>query len=198
MKVEGKGWVIPRAVPIALTDADIAYAKKVARERAEYRKYSLGRTAWKRGLIKNPIFIGTLAEIGFAIWVNTKVSRKQLAAINDGLHAKGDGGVDFTLFGVTIDVKGEAAERDICMIRRITDRKRVMPFPAKVYVIVTVADIHKPLLRGWITRENLRNPEYARRRPAKKGAHHNQEFFKNRLEPMSRLRTLLLDQGKQT
>jgi hypothetical protein len=196
MMVEGKGWVRPRPVEVPLTGADVEYVRKVARERAEYRKYNLGRTAWKRGLIKNPIFTGTLAELAFAVWINTKVTRKQLAAINDGLHAKGDGGVDFTLFGVTIDVKGEAADRDISMIRRVSDRKRIVPFPAKIYVIVTVVNPYKPLLRGWITRENLRNPKYAHRRPAKKGAHHNQELFKNRLEPMSRLRTLLLDKAE--
>lgn len=98
--------------------------------------------------------------------------------------------------GARIQVKSESKERDTSMVRRIAEDKRILPLEANYYVFVTVADIQRPQLRGWVSKDQLCDPRYAKRRPAWKGAHHNQEIKKSRLEPMCRLRAILLSRDR--
>ncbi len=149
-----------------------------------YRKYGNRKDSWGRGFIPNAGGIGAMGVYALARFLRSH----GLSCTTDmRLHAKGDGGVDIISYGQRIQVKTSSGRYPTQLIRRIDDRKSLVPLTADLVGFCSYPGGVTVSLLGWATQSQVE--EHTKLKPAKReGARHwNSEYPSNHLEPMNRL-----------
>jgi hypothetical protein len=136
---EGKGDERPKPVKVIIRPEDIVVARYAANAIGQRRKYESRRDVWGRGFATDALFKGILGEIALAKWLNQRLKRVIVEA-DTSVRPKGDQGIDFTIFGRTIQVKTETRDRGVVLIRRINERQGIVSLAAELYVSVCVPD----------------------------------------------------------
>lgn len=187
MRVEGVGFKVPAPKRVRIPSDAIAICRVEGRRRACFRGYTSGRTPWQRGHTRDPVGTGLLGEYAVGEFLDEPMDTK--------LYANGDGGHDFVVNGVTMDVKTARYHGGSALNRRV-DEKTLRPLKADVYIFCTWNEGRKEIfIRGWATRQQI--SEWGSFRPgrARGSTHWNVELEPKFFEPMSRLRTHLANAG---
>lgn len=191
MLKEGTGKTCPLPVDWSITRGLLDYYANLAKSREG--KYAHSSRVWQKGLISRPTLTGFVAEWAFATWVNWAIGGRYQP--DERPLAGGDNGIDFTICGIPIQVKGRGRCGDL-LIRRETEDGRLIPYPWQICVVATWKDAGpdaEPNLRltldGWVSKNVLRND--GRFVEARRGNHMNLEIPDEELESMSDLITIL-------
>lgn len=194
MMQEGKGEVAPTPIELKLWRQVIRHYENIANQREQKHRYKHDSRAWQRGLVKRPTLTGLIAEWGVATYLNHQLGLHPPLSVDEAFRHGGDGGIDFRVFGLPIQVKGRR-QRGGLLIRRQTEDGRILALPWWVCVFVTWIDAgegQEPnlslTLDGWVKRKTITNAPFV---PARIGNHMNLELPEYKLEPMRNLVTLL-------
>ncbi len=153
MLIEGRGLVAPAEAPVSLTLSEVEYCRRVAEERNGFRRYSSRSDRWGKGLVDDPVLVGTLAELATAKLLNRRAGCSM--SVDARLHSKGDDGCDLRASGIGIQVKSRVkGSRNL--IRRVDDRKRLRPLTAEVFVFCRYVHAQETRLLGWLYSDAVR------------------------------------------
>lgn len=185
--VEGRGMVAPTPVRIPITQLDIRWLERVANKRDKHRGYGRSSSQWKRGSCSDPILVGLVGEFAFERLLRTRQLPGKV--VDDSLN-DGDGGKDAEICGVTYQVKTSQKIYPTCLIRRVSEQKRLLSLVADRFVFCAWSPGDSGCwLRGWCDQETV--IENGKLRPSKRGNWHNTELDHCRLLPMSDLVMLI-------
>lgn len=199
---EGSGMVAPRPVKVTLSSAQLRYLRALADDRDRRRNYGARPDRYGRGLAPHATLKGLVGEQAFANYANDALGLLPPLMVDEEDRPGGDGGVDFNLFGILIQVKTRTI-RDAVLYRRETGGGRVLPI--RWHVLVSASFYPPPpragplpslspdpfvgkqevLLDGWLDRTAILDHSTAK--GARVGSHRNLEFTDVYLEPMSDL-----------
>lgn len=185
MNVEGRGIVPPAPVWVPLTPTDFIEAKDRAVRQAMERDYCSRRDSWGRGYVGSgrprncadlrpyeyPILLGIIGEIGTAAHINQRMG-KEVTTVDLDRKSRGDGGIDITPCGLTIQVKTQQDPRLPGLIRRVDHFGRLVPLTARSYVFARFDRERQSgvWLLGWVwTKDIVDFPTT----PAIRGNHEN-------------------------
>lgn len=191
---EGFGKISPTPVDLRIEPQAFRHYERVAKAREDGHRYAHSSRVWQRGLIDRPTLTGLVAEWGFATWANLNFNLSLQP--DEAFRKGGDSGIDFSVFGITIQVKGRRRSGDL-LVRRETEDGRLLSLPWQICVVVTYEDAgcaaEVPNLwmtiDGWVSKNTLRNDgTFAN---ARKGTHKNLEIPDEDLEQMTDLATFL-------
>jgi hypothetical protein len=160
-----------------------ALRSAAARIREKFRGSS---DRWVGGLNPFGILRGLCAEQALADFVNAFCGAEVLR-VNLALTSGGDGGKDFRVGQVSIQVK--ARRRGDSLVRRIDRNKNLVPLSAGYYVFAEVYEFGRPELLGYLRQKELLLRGV--RIPSSVAEHHNLKVPDERLEPIQRLAVFL-------
>lgn len=147
MFLEGKGIVAPQRVSCKITMGMLAHLHEVAKRRDAYRKYGERTDIWGQGLrpsqyipslgwVKQsvvPILYGLIGEVCVSNYVNALIGAT-ICQPDLSDRAEGDGGEDFQICGVIIDVKLKGTRDGQNLVRRTDEYKKILPLKADIFV----------------------------------------------------------------
>ncbi len=190
--VEGRGHVKPAPKTVTMTGDELEILRAEGRMRANFRGYGKRNDAWGKGFMKtptDPIFHGNVGESAFAKWMNHQLGA-ELFKPDLQLKPGGDGGKDFDVCGMRIDVKANLLPADSSfnlLVRRV-DNGRIIPLVSDIFVFVSTEKPTAPALLGWARREDM---ERFAKSPRQNATHWNIEIPRDALKPMNRLVALV-------
>lgn len=197
----------PVVVPVRGVERDELKSAADARDR--FRGYAGMADFWKRGLIavrENPTFVGFMGELAFSKFLRDRLG--EVYDVDVTLRKNGDGGRDFFVRGVRVQMKTAFTAYDDLLVRRQLSTGELVDLEWDVCVrgawpcrvcdcrqralsgLFSSTPDYSPCrdcvaLLGWTTREHLLSagpPE-----PAKRGDHYNLCLRPHMFLPMSRL-----------
>jgi hypothetical protein len=198
---EGWGLTAPKPVRVVIPATQMRHLRALAAERDGRRRYDRARSRWRQGLTDHATLKGMLGEQAFANYANAHLRLLTPLEVDAEDRPAGDGGIDFALFGVLIQVKTRTTLNPV-LYRRATEDGRVLPINWHVLVSATYAPPPAPalplgflpepfsgeqevLLDGWTDRTAILDRSAFR--DARIGRHKNLELTDACLEPMSDL-----------
>jgi hypothetical protein len=208
---EGQGQVPPEPVTVTISPAETRYLESRAAEREQHRGYSGRPDRWGRGLVPNAVLAGFMGEYAFEKHMRQQPRPLPLTPLDPRPLPRGDGGVDFRLGTLTIQVKTRFRSGDV-LLRRRDERGRVLPLRWNLCVCCTwlsasqrhpllsseprlplfpalapapIIPTHRVAIAGWVQRRVLLQHFTLAR--ARRGAHLNLEAGDEVLEPISSL-----------
>ena len=151
---------------------------RIARERSEFRRYSHGKSPWKRGLLadnnasgpamgldlnkaERVIFVGLLGEWAVQQYINNRF-RRPVASVDWANRQGGDRGVDVSAVGVSLQVKTRTGNYGRTLIRRVDDRRTLQAMQFDIVVSCQSTTPDRVLLLGWLRRKDLYTKKIAR------------------------------------
>lgn len=149
---EGLGLVAPTPVAVSITSGDFAYLESAATARDKFRGYATRTDSWGRGFVDRPTLVGLLGEHAWCAFLNKQLGTRLMVDLE--LRPRGDGGVDINALGLTIDVKTRVSGERY-LVRRINDRKEILPLDAEYYAFAKVVSNKEVLLLGWTDRLSM-------------------------------------------
>lgn len=172
--IEGKGLVPPKPVAVRIEASALNYLKGVAERRSRHRGYEASSSSWRRGSTENPILVGLVGEYAFQEFLRSRGIR---ASVVDEALNNGDGGRDALIAGVSYQVKTSGKAYKTCLVRRVSESKRIVPHVCDRFVFCrwSYGELSCDL-RGWCGREKV--VELGRLKKSKTGA----SWFNNELD----------------
>ncbi len=199
MICEGKGNVAPAPVVVHLEPSELRIIKDRAVQQAIERDYSRRSDAWGQGLasgmrFRNSMdlrpeetapFVGMVGEYALCVFLNRNLGR-EVASFDDTPRQHGDGGVDVSCLGLSIQVKTRTNPDYPSLVKRAESSGRLVPLVGDIYVFALYRrELQEELkLLGFVWVDMLKP---LRLYPARKGSHFNIEIPDTILLPMSRL-----------
>lgn len=184
MLIEGTGLIPPPVITERITRHDIESLRRAADAEESRRGYAHSHNGWRRGILANPTLVGKVGEFAFAQYMSREL--KCELAVNNKDAPRGDGGIDFVIHGVRVQVKTRT-RRTAVMIRRETEEGKILPIRWNVCVQCTYHEIDDPCgvtLDGYTTKEAILDSEFMKGR---RGDWKNLEVPDELLLPVSRL-----------
>lgn len=198
--IEGKGLVAPGRHRLLITKEEIAIFRDESEKRYDYRSYSNRQDAWGRGLMSGgayeklgppirggvlTILTGFIGEYAVSRLV-TDAGITKKAAVDLTLLPKGDGGKDFTLFGMKLDVKCRRYDKHGCYVKAMNDygRRQYHTCDAFVFCEWNPATAFHIDILGWAWKGDV---EGWKVKKAIKGNHQNYYAEDDELLPVRRL-----------
>lgn len=206
MQVEGKGFVPPTPVCVALSAADLAAAREAANRIAEYRRYSHRLDQWGYGLNPNGVLAGLVGERALDLWARRV--QGQTVPPDWSLKPTGDRGTDLVLGGYRVQVKTGSKDYRELLVK--TDQLADPADDDPRWHIIVRAQWPVPSppegeflfdpgarwncsvceLRGWVFRQHFIR-HAGKPQSARKGTHFNYVLQPQYFEPMSDLAKLM-------
>jgi hypothetical protein len=197
---EGQGKAPPAQIAVTIPHHRYIHLRDLALQREQQRRYSSSSRVWCRGLCQRPTFTGLIGEEAFSQFINAKLAKQGVRiAVDEQARANGDGGIDFTVLGVGIQLKTRQ-RREVVLVRRQDENGTLLPIVWQVLVSATWKDAgdeepnHTVFLDGWVSRKNLRVK--GKFLPARRGDHMNLELPDEELDPMTRIVTYFQNRVK--
>lgn len=183
MLVEGRGLVAPAPVVIALDPGAIELIAQEARERIARRNYAGRSDLWGRGMISDAVFVGMVGERAFAKYAT---QRGFPLAPDVAFRKRGDGGIDFTLEGLRVQMKTRRSTTKSNLIRRRDHRGRLRALSCQAYVFASYDRAAQTVaLLGWINVRHIADASVVRMGVG--GQHENLSIDDRHLVPIARL-----------
>lgn len=146
--VEGRGQRAPVGKVVNLSTCELDELRRLGRNRANFRRYEQRKDAWGKGFAMDAAFIGMVGELAVAKCFNSALGSEVLKI--DTVDRKfGDPGYDFKIGDLTFDVKANRTNGRPLLVRRVDDKKRIVPLRADAYVLVDAQDVSKPRVMGF-------------------------------------------------
>lgn len=156
MMIEGRGQAAPKPKQIAISDDEMRMLIRLAQERAAYRNYSSGRSQWKRGLSDGTFthrgitvagadfscLAGLVGEYGYCRFLGCE--------LDTTLRPRGDGDIDLTYRGMTLQVKTRSRHRTNSLVRRVDYKKRLIAFRNDIFAFAEWLRDMRVLILGWM------------------------------------------------
>lgn len=151
--IEGKGVVSPRPISIAIESSEMRFLARIAKDRDAHRGYRQSRSAWQQGSTADPILMGLVGEYAFQKFLRSRGARATV--VDDSLNS-GDGGIDATVYGVSYQIKTSAKSYGTCLVRRVSESKRIVPHVCDRFVFCRwgYGERHCDL-RGWCEKKTV-------------------------------------------
>lgn len=126
-----------KRIKVSLSDAEIDFAKRWAHKRESPTKKKIKDKIKSR---KHSHFVGLLGELAFGKWSHQDIDIRLFEVV-------GDGGVDFCIDGVTIDVKTASYDPPILKYNRLIEVK------CDRSVLTLTTNYRDIFLCGWCNRK---------------------------------------------
>jgi hypothetical protein len=196
MNVEGDRRKRPGRIAVPIPECARRILMCQAAMQSAKNGHRSSESPWKGGILTPPEWldvpreevgpwVGMLGENAFKDYVNGRLDGS-LAVLDLNLRAGGDGGVDFTILGLSVQVKTRTKEDTVSLVRRADDSGQLLSMRSKVHVFCQYdfEDRNRVMLLGWIATKVLEGYPL---RPARVGKHLNIEVDDRDLLPMNRL-----------
>lgn len=148
---------------VALTKVDLIYARSVSERRNKHRAYASFSSKWKKGVCKDPAFIGTIGELALQHFLRNRGIA--CCVVDDSLN-NGDGGIDLQWCGARYQVKTcQAISPDELFVRRVKDNGTIEPLSADRFVFCQYS--HGQMFArifGWCDASVVRNSRFTKTR----------------------------------
>lgn len=172
MFVEGMGWIRPTPVRVTV---NLEQGRQMADQRESYRSYRTRTENWGVGFIPNAVFVGMLGELAVADFLTHTMHEPH--EVDTTPQRLGDGGCDFQVNGIRIQVKTERAVGYYypnLLLRRYRDNGTICRFPWTCVIGCRYTpDTNFVELLGYCSRQECLT--HGELRPAKQGNHMNLE-----------------------
>jgi hypothetical protein len=185
---EGIGRQSPAPIVMKISPSDLLYLHNKSDLRTKYRQYAQRADRWGNGLVKNPGLVGMVGEFSVSQYLNKLSQYKLSPSVDLSLREYGDGGVDFVVHGLKIQVKTRRKSSGYSLIRRVDHNKMIVPLTCDLFVFCQWHEEfpYRALLLGYVHVEYIRSCVFGPS-PIEDSKHYNIKIPDLDLLPMNRI-----------